>query len=88
MEVNKSTEFLQELKYFRWILYHHRDSNVAINCARETTIISEKEFDENEEIIGGIVRYHCDHGNEQPISEELVIANYDVERVIKCWIYD
>lgn len=82
MEEDKSVAVLEELRYFRWILYHHsKPADIIIKSGKDSSSVSLAENDDNEEIIGSVIRYHCEHNYAQQIAEEIAIANFDMNKV-------
>lgn len=98
MENVAHAEFFEDLKFFRWTLYHHgrpdKIANDSSNSDSEsengsdsdtentsTVSIESDDITESEEIIGSLIRYHCDHGHGEIIAEELLIAKYGLEKV-------
>ncbi|XP_055298586.1 uncharacterized protein LOC129566561 isoform X2 [Sitodiplosis mosellana] len=97
MDQVTDTEFLEDLKFFRWILYHHGESEkTTINSSNNDTdnesengseaenmsaiSIESEDTTEREEIIGSLMRYHCEHGHGEIIAEELIIAKNGLEK--------
>lgn len=89
MQKVSDAEFLEELKFFRWTLYHYgtfendddngSESGNSIRSGSETEEVTKIDFDsvtESDEIIGSIIRYHCDHQDDEVIAEELIIAKH------------
>lgn len=79
MCTHADSEFLQELKYFRWILYHHEKRKSKIN---ENDKFAKKVIAFNKNLIANLTKYHWKHNDVGIIIEEHLIANYSLINVI------
>lgn len=96
MEKVMDDEFLEELKFFRWTLYHYGTSKETTNNSTNNDTDSDSENEnkstraisienediiECEDIIGSLIRYHCEQNHGEIIAEELVIAKFGIGKV-------
>lgn len=87
MEKVMDDEFLEELKFFRWTLYHYgKSKEIANNPTNENEStraipIENEDITECEDIIGSLIRYHCEQNHGEIIAEELVIAKFSIGKV-------